>query len=122
MTIRARLSSLTTGALLAATLIATTAAPTRAAPATSDLPAAATESEQTASQTAGAVAWYSTTSLGGPIRACFKASCDWYYKTSPGDDLLWSHNAYNEYGNLWYYVDNGFTRGWIHCGNVTAGC
>lgn len=115
-----------TGALLAAALIATTAAPAlapaRPTPVAPAAPITAAKAEKTVPRAAGAVAWYPTTSLGGPIRACYKASCDWYYRTSPGDELLWSHNAYNEFGNLWYYVDNGFTRGWIHCGNVTAGC
>jgi hypothetical protein len=49
-------------------------------------------------------------------------TCDWYYQTSPGDTLEWSHYANNPSGNRWYYVRNVHTGGWIYCGNVTAGC
>ncbi|MGW2261419.1 hypothetical protein ACWCXE_26995 [Streptomyces sp. NPDC001780] len=122
MTVRTRFSLLTTGVLLAGALLATTTTPTQAASAKSAAPVTATVTRGTGSGAAKAVEWYPTTSRGGLIRECYKATCDWYYRTSPGDKLLWSHNAYNEFGSLWYYVDNGLTRGWIYCGNVTAGC
>ncbi|MET8217373.1 hypothetical protein [Streptomyces hirsutus] len=51
------------------------------------------------------------------------------WQTSSGEAMYWSHNAYNEHGNLWYYVrytiGNGTPHtfyGWIYCGNVTAPC
>ncbi|WP_326755334.1 hypothetical protein OH738_09420 [Streptomyces hirsutus] len=76
-----------------------------------------------------AAAWTLTRSLGGPIRECYKASCDVVWQTSSGEAMYWSHNAYNEHGNLWYYVrytiGNGTPHtfyGWIYCGNVTAPC
>ncbi|MEU9982120.1 hypothetical protein [Streptomyces sp. NPDC050856] len=120
--IRTGPSLLTTAALLAGALIATAAPPAHTALAAQSTSVTAVATEDSTSGAAGEAEWYRTTSLGGPIRACYKASCDWYYRTSPGDELHWSHSAYNEYGNLWYYVDNTHTRGWIHCGNVTAGC
>jgi hypothetical protein len=122
MTFRAVFTAVTTSAALVGALTAMSTAPAQAAPAMSTAATGTPEAGTANSGTAGAATWYTTTSRGGPIRACYKESCDWYYRTSPGDTLLWSHNAYNEFGNLWYYVDNGYTRGWIYCGNVTAGC
>ncbi|GGV59863.1 hypothetical protein GCM10010294_08450 [Streptomyces griseoloalbus] len=76
-----------------------------------------------------AAAWYRTTSLGGPIRECYAASCDVVVSTYSGETLDWSHNAYNDHGNRWYYVRYSFGNGtpktaygWIYCGNVTAPC
>ncbi len=111
------LSVLASGVLLASGLATTMAGSAQAAPA-----APPAEAADTASGAVTPMAWYSTVSRGGKIRACYKEACEWYYNTAPGDSLLWSHYAYNEFGNRWYYVDNGFTRGWIYCGNVTAGC
>ncbi|MEV0124025.1 hypothetical protein AB0I16_21265 [Streptomyces sp. NPDC050703] len=125
MAFRAVFTAVTTSVALVGALTAMSTTPAPAAPATptsaTGTPAAGTANSGAAGA-AGATTWHTTTSRGGLIRECYKESCDWYYRTSPGDKLLWSHNAYNEFGNLWYYVDSGFTRGWIYCGNVTAGC
>lgn len=58
-----------------------------------------------------------------------KAGCDVVWQTSPGEAMYWSHYAYNEHDNRWYYVrytiGNGTPHtfyGWIYCGNVTAPC
>ncbi|WP_413804549.1 hypothetical protein [Streptomyces sp. OE57] len=78
---------------------------------------------------AGAAAWNHTTSLGGPIRECYAASCDVVWQTDSGVPLDWDHYAINGSGNRWYYVryifGNGTPHtvyGWIYCGNVTAPC
>ncbi|MEV5146140.1 hypothetical protein [Streptomyces sp. NPDC052727] len=76
-----------------------------------------------------AATWTRTTSLGGPIRECYRASCDVVIDTYNGEWLYWDHSARNPAGNLWYYVrytaGNGTPHdfyGWIYCGNVTAPC
>ncbi|WP_324789906.1 hypothetical protein [Streptomyces sp. H51] len=76
-----------------------------------------------------AASWTRTTSLGGPIRKCYKASCAVVIQTYSGEWLYWDHSARNPAGNLWYYVrytaGNGTPHdfyGWIYCGNVTAPC
>ncbi len=73
--------------------------------------------------------WNHTTSLGGPIRECYAASCDVVVQTDSGVHLDWDHYAVNGSGNRWYYVryilGNGTPHtvyGWIYCGNVTAPC
>lgn len=76
---------------------------------------------------AAATTWYTTTATGsGKIRECYKSTCDWYTTTYPGETLWWSHYAYNEYGNKWYYVRHAATTryiyGWLYCEHVTAGC
>ncbi|MFI1565393.1 hypothetical protein ACH4ZX_20465 [Streptomyces sp. NPDC020490] len=76
-----------------------------------------------------AASWTRTTSRGGPVRECYRASCDVVMQTYAGESLYWHHNARNPAGNLWYYVryttGNGRPHdfyGWIYCGNVTAHC
>ncbi|WP_406482801.1 hypothetical protein [Streptomyces platensis] len=76
-----------------------------------------------------AASWNQTTSLGGPIRKCYAASCDAVVQTYSGEWLHWDHYATNGSGNRWYYVRYSFGNGiphtvygWIYCGNVTAPC
>jgi hypothetical protein len=76
-----------------------------------------------------AASWNQTTSLGGPIRECYAASCDTVAQTYSGEWLYWDHYAINGSGNRWYYVQYSFGNGtphtvygWIYCGNVTAPC
>ncbi|MDT0616521.1 hypothetical protein [Streptomyces lancefieldiae] len=91
-------------------------------------PAAAAQSNPSPGEVSAA-AWYKTTSLGGPIRKCYAATCDQVIWADAGRTMEWSHNAYNASGNRWYYVHyvdgNGTPYdfyGWIYCGNVTAPC
>jgi hypothetical protein len=68
-----------------------------------------------------------TESTGGPIRECFRESCQVIITVEPGTKLAWTHFADNQAGNRWYFVKDAernanFSGGWIYCGNVTAGC
>jgi hypothetical protein len=68
-----------------------------------------------------------TESTGGPIRECFRESCPVIITVEAGTKLEWTHFAYNQVGNRWYFVKDAernanFSGGWIYCGNVTAGC
>lgn len=116
MRIRRKLALVATTAALATGLAAT--------PAAADKSATTTRAGEVS-----AAAWTLTRSLGGPIRECYKAACDVVWQTSPGEAMYWSHYAYNEHGNRWYYVrytiGNGTPHtfyGWIYCGNVTSSC
>ncbi|MGP4089476.1 hypothetical protein [Streptomyces sp. KR55] len=92
-------------------------------------PAAADKSNPSPGEVSAA-AWTPTTTLSAaPIRECYAASCDVVIRTNAGETVYWSHYAYNDYGNRWYYVEytfgNGYPKtvhGWIYCGNVTAPC
>lgn len=115
MRIRRQLAFGAATAALATGLAAAPAAADRSSPGTGE---------------ASAAAWTPTTTLSAaPIRKCYRASCDVVARTSAGETLLWSHNAYNSSGNLWYYVQYVYGNdrpktayGWIYCGNVTAPC
>ncbi|MFD3918503.1 hypothetical protein [Streptomyces sp. NPDC058595] len=121
MTMRARLTSLAAAGVLAGgALTAVAVAPAQAAPGA--VAPARTAPDAPGSKAAPA-AWTPTTSLGGPIRSCYAASCGVVIGTYSGEALHWSHYAYNSSGNRWYYVrDSIGTTGWIYCGNVTAPC
>ncbi|OEJ49530.1 hypothetical protein [Streptomyces agglomeratus] len=74
-----------------------------------------------------AAAWYESTATGaGKVRECYYASCDGRTTTYPGETLWWSHYAYNDYGNRWYYVRlagaSQWVHGWVYCGHVAEGC
>ncbi|MFF8956136.1 hypothetical protein [Streptomyces sp. NPDC014894] len=114
MTIRARFMALALGIAAVGALTTATAVPAQAA-----APAAPAVAEQSAQP----AAWYPTTSKGGPIRECYRASCRVIVDTYNGEAMHWSHYAVNPSGNRWYYVRDsvGYT-GWIYCGNITAGC
>ncbi|MFE3249325.1 hypothetical protein [Streptomyces sp. NPDC059209] len=131
MTKRARLTSLAAAGVLAGgALTAVAVAPAQAAPG-AVAPAQSAPGAVAPAQSApgapggkaGPAAWTPTTSLGGPIRSCYAASCGVVIGTYSGEALHWSHYEYNSSGNRWYYVrDSIGTTGWIYCGNVTAPC
>lgn len=117
MPIRRRLSLAAATAALATGLAATPVA-------------ADTSNPRPGSGEISAAAWTPTTTRRAAlIRECYAATCDEVWRTDAAVTVYWSHYAYNNSNNRWYYVrytfGNGHPKtvyGWIYCGNVTAPC